>query len=284
LRGLASLEVQAGEYQEAIQLLARDSTDLLTGIMLCSVLQESGNCVAADSVLSRLSQFAEMPDALYLLRIRQSRCEGNAACADSLALLSPENADSDVSSLIKLDHFLSGNPAKALSTEEILTAMKVDLCLTGSIYRGRILSVLASDDMEHTHPFRTARIHALAGDIDNAERILSTVPVREMELDELVFYIHILIQQDKLNDAASVIRRGMEAYPNSSDLLEQQGIMFLRGGNARKLTMPCARRWNLPALRNAWRLWVWRRNSQENSFWPLTDSLPFWKCLPTVSF
>lgn len=170
--------------EEAILLLVQDSSNILAGIMSCSILQESGDHTGADSLLRGLMASTEIPEAITLLRIRQYRCEGIPEKADSLALEMVNDAGKELSSLIKLDLLLAGNSTVQMDCSDILTAMRTDIILTGSVYMEPILSRLASSDMEIEEPFKTARILLLAGDRESAERIISSL--LEMSADSVI--------------------------------------------------------------------------------------------------
>ena len=230
LRGLASLAVQSGNYEEAIELLEQCSGNNSTDIMLCSVLQESGCITEADSLLKQLMASGEVADETTFLRIRQYRCSSLPQMADSLAAILLNGNVLELSPLIKLDLLLSGDSTVKLDSSEILTAVRTDIILTGSVYRNRILSSLASTDMQTQQPLQTARILALLGEEEEAERVISSKSVEEMSLDELVFYSELLLELYKLNQAESVVRTGLDTYPDSPALFKVLGMTLLRGG------------------------------------------------------
>jgi len=230
LCGLASISVQKGNLSEAIRLLMRDTVNTSSRIMLCSVLQESGETSRADFVLRYLTAADSFSDTAGLLRIRQLRREGFSGRADSLAIELLRTAGHELLPLIELDLLLASDSVIAMDCPDILKAMKTDFILTGSVYLSRILSEFASARMESEKPFQAAQILALSGDQKNAERILSRLNTQQMSLDELVFYGDLLLQTDKLNEAESVVRVGLNNYPDSPALNSTLGMILLKGG------------------------------------------------------
>ncbi len=229
LRGLASLAVQEEDTGKAIQLLMHNTLDIPCRIMLCCVLQESGEYSRADSLLKHLTESDSFSDAAGLLQIRQLRGEGFSDQADSLAEELLRSAGHELLPLISLDLLLASDSAAAMDCPDILKAMKTDFILTGSVYRSRILAEFTSAQMEAEKPFQTARILALSGDMNNAERILSQLNTQQMSLDELVFYSNLLLQTDKLNEAESVVHVGLNNHPDSPALNSTLGMVLLKG-------------------------------------------------------
>jgi tetratricopeptide (TPR) repeat protein len=234
LRGLASLAVQENRYNDAVELLARNSPSVCVSVMLCSVFQESGNCKAADSILQSIMTSAEFPDAVSILRIRQYRCEGFTCLADSLALATVSGSGNELAPLIKLDLLLSGDIPVYMETSEILTAMKQDFVVTGSVYLKSVVSSLASIEREADNPFQASRILQLSGDLENAERIITSLNEDSMNQEEVAFYCDLLLQLDKLNEAESLVRKSLESGENSSALYITLGKILVKGGRYRE--------------------------------------------------
>lgn len=234
IRGNASLAIQDGEIDTALEMLSLDSSDVFVKIMQCAILQKTGKTEESDSLLSLIAAASPPAGTEELLLIRQARLIGQDQFADSIAY-SAGSMHGMFADIIALDYYVSSQPAVPEKPDQIIAGIRADAILTGSVYLDQVISLVSRDSVIQANPFFAARIHYLAGDRRESSLIMDSVPFDRKTHEELVFQADLLLQLDHLNKAESVVTQALSKYPESSELLGILGFILLKGGKYQEL-------------------------------------------------
>ncbi len=230
LRGRASLKVQSGEVDSALEILSADSSDVFVRIMQCCIYQYSERSAEANELLQFMTDESLPEGAIELLLIRQARLSRHDTVADSIAGILT-NLNNPYADIAFLDGFLQGAALSNVDTIRVIRGLRADAVLTGSVYFGQAVEIALSGEMSTAF---SAEMLSVVGRGDQAEKVLAETAVNEQSLQEQILYANTLMAMGDLSNAESVLETALLQHPESGILLGILGHVQLKGGKYRE--------------------------------------------------
>ncbi len=226
-RGRASLAVQSCNVQEAIETLVSERDDVLAQIMLCSILQYSGDSEESSLMIEKLRQDSLPAGALELLKIRQFRLAENNRSADSLAAIIMQEHSEPFSDIIAVDLFTNSPPGTSVDTTRVLQGLRADAVLTGSVYFAEMSKVALS---RSTPLLFAIQILTAQNKREMVKEMIAAIPIIQQNLRIQIIYADLLLSLGELTMAEEVIEDALIQVPDSPELLALMGRINLKGG------------------------------------------------------
>ena len=226
LRGRASLKIQSGEVDSALEILLEDSSDVFVRIMQCCIYQYSKRSVESTELIDLMTDVSLPEGAFELLLMRQARLSGQDTVADSISALLT-NLNNSYSDIAFLDGFFQGTSLSSVDTVRIIRGLRADAVITGSVYFNQAVEMALSGE---TSTAFSAEILSIAGRQEQAESVLAGTAVNEQSLEEQILYANTLMALGDLSKTESVLEAALLQHPESGILLGTLGHVQLKGG------------------------------------------------------